>query len=120
MDPDAALRELRKLHADGGPDDFERAMELICELDAWLQRGGVLPLDWQPPWMVDVVEGLAFYANPGNYHAVAFMFDPPCGGFADDFDEDHGETLLYNRPMPGKRAREALAKARKEMKGGKD
>lgn len=57
----------------------------------------------------DVIErygsALLFYADPDTYFAVGFWFDPPCGGFEDDFDEGHEE---YDRPMPGKRAREAL------------
>lgn len=53
---------------------------------------------------LDVVE---FYADPENYHAISFLFDRPCGGFADDFDEDHGHPD-YNRPMPGKLARGLL------------
>lgn len=47
------------------------------------------------------------YANPAFYHAIMFMFDRPCGGFADDFSDDHGDAF-YDRPMPGKAAREAL------------
>lgn len=54
-----------------------------------------------------VLSALAFYADPGVYHAVAFLFDPPCGGFDEDFDEDHGDEF-YQRPMPGKRARAAM------------
>lgn len=52
-------------------------------------------------------EALEFYADPETYHAITFMIDPPCGGFEDDFDEDHGDEF-YDRPMPGKRARAAL------------
>lgn len=48
---------------------------------------------------------IEFYADPESYHAVAFMADPPAGGFADDFDQEHGHED-YPRPMPGKRARE--------------
>jgi hypothetical protein len=56
--------------------------------------------------LLKVVE---FYADPENYHAVAFMADHPCGDFADDFCEDElTKASGYNRPMPGKRAREAL------------
>jgi hypothetical protein len=57
----------------------------------------------------EMVAALAFYADPGSYHAVAFHFDPPCGGFAEDFSEDHGEPF-YDRPMPGATARRALAR----------
>ena len=48
-------------------------------------------------------EALEFYANPGTYWAVAFAFDPPTGGFDDDFEE----TEIGRRP--GKRARAAIA-----------
>lgn len=55
----------------------------------------------------DLIDALEFYADPASYHAIAFLTDPPCGGFADDFDEDHGDDF-YDRPMPGKKAREVL------------
>jgi len=50
---------------------------------------------------------LEFYADPENYHAIMFLVDRPAGGFADDFDTEHGHEF-YDRPMPGKRARRAL------------
>ena len=53
-------------------------------------------------------EALEFYADPGTYHACSFIFDPPTGGFDDDFDEGHDG---YDRPMPGKCARAALTPA---------
>ncbi len=52
-------------------------------------------------------EALEFYADPETYHAVGFWFDPPCGGFMEDFDSEHGDPF-YNRDMPGKTARAAL------------
>ena len=52
-------------------------------------------------------EALDYYASPETYHGCAFMFDPPTGGFDQDFDEDHGHPD-YNRPMPGKLARLVL------------
>ena len=52
-------------------------------------------------------EALEFYADPGTYHAISFMCDPPGGGWVEDFDDDHGDDG-YNRPMPGKTARAAL------------
>lgn len=55
-------------------------------------------------------EALEFYADPEVYHGVAFMFDPPGGGWKEDFSEDHGNSF-YERPMPGMRARAALDKA---------
>ena len=55
-----------------------------------------------------MTEALTFYADPENYHAVMILGDRPCGLFAEDFSDDHGHED-YDRPMPGKRAREALA-----------
>lgn len=54
----------------------------------------------------DLEEALMFYADPENYHAIKFIGDPPCGSFIDDFSEVNN----YNRPMPGKLARETLTK----------
>lgn len=51
---------------------------------------------------------LEIYADPGFYHACSFAFDRPTGGFDEDFSEDHGDEY-YERPMPGKAARQALA-----------
>lgn len=51
-------------------------------------------------------DALEFYADPETYFAVAFRFDPPTGGFDDDFDEEHGGD--FDRPMPGKLARATL------------
>ena len=55
-------------------------------------------------------ETLEFYADPESYHAIAFISDPPHGPFMEDFDEDYLDYSphMYDRPMPGKRAREAL------------
>lgn len=67
---------------------------------------------------------LEFYADPETYHAVGFAFDPPCGGFDEDFSEDEWTRELgYNRPMAGKLARETLqaivaARARQERPNG--
>ena len=55
-----------------------------------------------------LLAALFFYSEPENYHAIAFFADPPAGAFMDDFDENHGHHF-YDRPMPGKMAREALA-----------
>ena len=48
------------------------------------------------------------YANPEFYHAIMIVGDSPCGGFASDFDDKHANDF-YDREMPGKIAREALA-----------
>lgn len=59
----------------------------------------------------EAVEALAFYADPDTYFAIAFLPDPPCGDFAEDFEELEGE---WGHPdggtwvKPGKRARETL------------
>jgi len=52
-------------------------------------------------------ETLALYADPESYHAIGFWFDPPCGRFAEDFSNDHGDAF-YDRAMPGAAARAAL------------
>ena len=52
-----------------------------------------------------LLEALCFYADPCTYHACCFLFDPPTGGFDDDFSFDED----YQRDMPGKRARTAIA-----------
>ena len=56
---------------------------------------------------------LRIYADPGFYHGVGFLFDPPGGGFMDDFTLDHGDPD-YSRPMAGRLARETLAKLEKK------
>mgnify|MGYP001563941885 FL=1 len=53
-----------------------------------------------------VVDALEMYAREDSYHAVAFLFDRPCGDFADDFSRVKDSD--YNRPMPGKTARAAF------------
>ena len=63
--------------------------------------------------LAEAERALEFYADPETYHACAFYFDPPTGGFDDDFDEDHGHED-YDRPMPGKLARTTLATIREE------
>lgn len=98
-----AIERLRELHAEGGPRDFEEAINLFLAIDTYLLRGGNPPRFWSPPlWRT-----LETYADPENYHGIAFLFDPPCGGFVNDFDEGH-DHIGYDRPMPGKRARAAL------------
>lgn len=61
----------------------------------------------------ELVEALEFYADPETYHACLFVFDPPCGGFDDDFEDfkEHGHPD-YDRDVPGKRARAILAKVK--------
>lgn len=51
-----------------------------------------------------LIQALMFYANPQTYHACAFTFDPPTGGFETDFSM----TSEYEYEKPGKAAREVL------------
>lgn len=46
MDPDATLKEIREIHAEGEPESMERLLELIVSLDNWLSRGGRPPSSW--------------------------------------------------------------------------
>lgn len=57
----------------------------------------------------EVVKALALYADPGFYHAITIVGDRPTGGFDEDVsmvDSYYG----YDRPMPGKHAREVLTR----------
>lgn len=53
-----------------------------------------------------LIKTLYFYANPETYHAISFFPDSPCGGFLDDFTIEAGS--IYDRPMPGAKARRLL------------
>lgn len=48
-----------------------------------------------------------FYADPETYYGIGFLADSPCGEFAQDFSDDHGDGTLPG-PRPGARARRAL------------
>lgn len=62
-------------------------------------------IDAQDTEIAGLRSALEFYADPETYFAVAFLFDPPCGGFESDFSEvDHPHFDLW----PGKLARAAL------------
>lgn len=50
----------------------------------------------------ELSEALAFYGDPETYHAIAFLPDPPCGEFMEDF----GDNDDYDYPKPGKLARD--------------
>ena len=54
--------------------------------------------------IASMVSALNVYADPSFYHACTVMFDPPTGGFDEDFSFD----AEYGRDMPGKLARETL------------
>ena len=53
-----------------------------------------------------LVQALEFYADPHTYFAWAFLSDPPCGDWGDDFEATEPEP--YPQVKPGKRARAVL------------
>ena len=53
------------------------------------------------------IGALMFYANPEIYFAIAFLGDPPCGAFADDFDDNYEHDVMEGE-RPGKLARKVL------------
>lgn len=58
-------------------------------------------------------DALAEYSDPEFYHAISFLADPPCGGFADDWgDVEHPH---YPDGKPGRLARETIAQVQKEF-----
>lgn len=103
--------------------------EQAAEMEAWEGRPFVSGRDWmakrhrvhaaairalapQPaPEGVpnEAIDALEFYADPDSYFAISILADRPAGAFADDFSEDDWTRECdFDRPMPGKRAREAL------------
>lgn len=67
----------------------------------------------------EILEVLAFYANPETYHGMAYRFGRPTGGFDSDIKADHGHPQ-YDEPMPGSRARAALRAALPSQRQGAD
>lgn len=67
------------------------------------------------PTIVEALKtALEFYADPATYFGIAFIGDPPCGEFQDDFEEI--ETDWNPKDFkPGKRARAALLRAEGEQ-----
>lgn len=53
-----------------------------------------------------LMQALCFYSAPDSYFAIAFIPDPPCGEFIEDFEDIDGT------PRPGKRARAAMKNLR--------
>jgi hypothetical protein len=61
--------------------------------------------------LILAIETLALYANPESYHAIAMIYERPCGWFEGDVSKtDHPH---YAREMHGDAARKALAKIQK-------
>ena len=78
--------------------------------DSLKAADAILALLPPAPAVGEALEALKFYADPDTYFAIAFMGDRPCGEFADDLSEDDWTRECdFDRPMPGKRARKALA-----------
>jgi len=61
--------------------------------------------------LAEALSALSFYADAGTYFAIGFMPDRPCGGFMDDF------SMTELGRKPGKRARVALGKVQRLMRG---
>ena len=89
----------------GGRDEFDpREVPYIAPEAASL-------IDSQAKEIAGLREALSFYADPDTYAAITFIGDPPCGEFEDDFSyiEVSSSGTPYQREMPGKRARAAIA-----------
>ena len=99
-----------------------RKVELACEKGAGISRTlcqSHPAVDYKTAWGCPecvrelrventlLREALTFYAAPETYHAITFLADSPCGDFARDFGKDHGYAV-YERAMPGERARAAF------------
>jgi len=51
--PDAALEELWDIHICGGPNQFERVLELFTAMDTWLSKGNKPPKSWSKAFKRD-------------------------------------------------------------------
>jgi hypothetical protein len=126
MTPDDALAEVRARSAgrtryEGHPpsadevlaEEVERLREQVAELTASFEaRGEVLRMVAttsvkRARRITDLTAALEFYADPETYYGIGFLADSPCGEFAQDFSDDHGDDTLPG-PRPGARARRAL------------
>lgn len=112
---EAELKRIETHHANAKRQSIEEQLEVwktgcdeyIAQRNQEMQRATRLEEQNET-----LREALAFYADPETYFAIAFMADPPCGEFADDFEEldgalGHPDGGAWTKP--GKRAREAYA-----------
>ena len=104
MTPDQKVEALRladALELEGEPrrSDKYAAADLLRALAA-----EPAPEPLTDEQIASLVSALNVYADPSFYHACVIMFDPPTGGFDEDFSFD----AEYGRDMPGKLARETL------------
>lgn len=117
----ALLDEIERLGAEVVDLTLGQEMQIAAavrreeELDA-SRREWMAKAETEHALADQLAEALSFYADPATYHAIGFWFDQPCGDFANDFDSEHGD-FFYEREMPGKTARTALA-AHEEARRG--
>jgi hypothetical protein len=75
------------------------------------EEGGITSRELTYEEQREVLDALAFYADPETYFAIAFLPDRPCGPFEDDFEELTGPLAHpdgHPWTKPGRRAREVL------------
>jgi cell division protein FtsB len=103
-----ALATLDGLTADLAPAN-ERIRQLDAENQGFMREVALLNerIARLEGAMQPMIEALEFYADPETYFGLAVIADPPCGGFAEDFSDDHGHPSLDGNRY-GKTARKAF------------
>ena len=91
-------------HSDSGQLEHDIALFVADLKDARPPKAEPAPEPLTDEQIASLVSALNVYADPSFYHACTVMFDPPTGGFDEDFSFD----AEYGRDMPGKLARETL------------
>lgn len=86
----------------------EAAEARVTELERLVRTARVFRNDEQR--IRDLEGALRFYADPSTYFAIAFLGDRPCGEFMEDCSPAADE-YGFEKNVPGKRARAALAPA---------
>ena len=79
---------------------------VMADGTAILRDGVPIPPEKIVSNLNNMFDAVVFYANPGTYHAISVLTDPPCGDFAYDF----GPNSEYDYDKPGAVARNALKK----------
>lgn len=95
--------DLDRMAADPHLVTDDEVRSLIREIRDLKQHRLVEGMKDDKRYIRQLEDALDFYADPENYFAIAFMADPPCGAFADDFEDI--EDIGFK---PGKRARQVL------------
>lgn len=114
LSPEEVAGQMELVRAEGRDYGYQEGYEAGLARGAEL-RGAAIRADERAK-MQPLIEALEFYADPATYHALSVWADPPCGDFVNDYSEDHGDDF-YDRPMPGKTAREALAQQPENEEG---